>query len=133
MLVLVTVTVPPLVLVGPALVWGAVGGVLTTWTMLLVIPRKLLSPAYSALTVLEPCGRELVMNAATPPPSRATGLPSGTPLVLNCTFPAGAGPLETALVTVSVKVTFEPGKEGFGEEVKLPAVVAIVIVAAAGL
>src|ERR1017187_10394405 len=90
MLVLVRVTVPPLVLVGPAevmdrvspsaswasvrslplrrtsgwfwvapaLVWGAVGGVLTTWTMLLVTPRKLLSPAYSALTVLEPCRTE---------------------------------------------------------------------------
>src|ERR1035441_485366 len=165
MLVLVRVTVPPLVLVGPAevmdsvspsaswdmtrslplrrtsgwfwvapaLVWGAVGGVLTTCTMLLVIPKKLLSPTYSALTVLEPCGRELVMNAANPPPSKATGPPSGTSLVLNCTFPAGAGPLETELVTVTVKVAFEPAKEGFGEEMKAPAVVASVIVAEAGL
>src|ERR1017187_9574470 len=81
-LVLVRVTVPPLVLVGPAevmdnmspfgswetarslalvmtsgwfwvapaLVLGAVGGVLTTCTTMLVTPRKLLFPAYSALT-----------------------------------------------------------------------------------
>src|ERR1035441_7754213 len=106
----------------------ATGVVFTFCTTLLVVPRKLPFPAYSALTVLEPCGSELVMKAATPPPPKATGSPSATPLVLNCTLPAGAGPPGTALVTVAVKVTFDPGNEGFGEELKLPAVVAFVIV-----
>jgi hypothetical protein len=37
------------------------------------------------------------------------------------------------LVTVAVKVTFDPGKDGFGEEVKAPVVVAIVMVCETGL
>src|ERR1035441_3494428 len=59
------------------LVPDAVGGVFTTSTTLLVLPRKLVlprglaAPIYSALTVLEPCGRELVIRVATPLPSKS--------------------------------------------------------------
>ena len=101
---------------------------LTTCTRLLVLPWKLLFPAYSALTVVAPCGSELVASVATPLPFRATAAPRATPLVLNCMFPAGVGPPGTVLVTVAVNVTCTPGTEGFGEEARVLVVVAMVIV-----
>src|ERR1035437_6582745 len=108
----------------PAVMLELVGGVFTTCTTLLVLPRKLLSPAYSALTVIEPCGRMLVTKVAMPPPSRTTGSPSATPLVLNCTLPVGVPAPGGTAPSVAVKVTLAPGKEGLGEAATLLVVLA---------
>ena len=112
----------------PAALFGAVGGVFTTCTTLLVLPRKLPSPAYSAVTVLEPWGRELVISVATPLVSRATGAQRATPLVLNRTVPVGVPAPGATAVNVAVKVTFAPGKEGLGEAITLLVVLAAVMV-----
>ena len=76
---------------------------LTTCTTLLVLPRKLPSPAYSAVTVFEPCGSELVISVATPLVSSATGSHSATPLVLNSTVPVGIPVTGGTALTVAVK------------------------------
>src|ERR1017187_72669 len=106
------------------------GGVFTTCTTLLVLPRKQPSPAYSAVTVLEPCGSELVMKAATPLPSKVTGAPSGTPLVLNNTVPVGVPEPDGTALSVAVKVTFVPGSEGLGEAVRVLVVAAVKVTVA---
>src|ERR1035437_3460078 len=114
--------------VTPAVLSECVGGVFTTCTTLLVLPRKLTSPAYSALTVIEPCGRMLVTRVAIPLPSRTTGSPSATPLVLNCTLPVGVPARGGTAPGAEVKVTSAPGREGLGEAATLLVVLALVMV-----
>jgi hypothetical protein len=53
----------------------------------------------------------------------------GTPLVAKMTLPVGVpAPGNTAL-SVAVKVTFAPGDEGLGEDVKLSWLLALVMLA----
>src|SRR5882724_9357465 len=82
---------------------------------LLVPPRKVPSPAYSATTVLVPALSDEVLKLAAPPLS-ATGSPAAEPLIRNCTTPVGTPLGGGTAVTVAVKVTFDPMVEGFAED-----------------
>src|ERR1035438_6292601 len=110
------------------------GGVLTTSTTLLVLPRKLVlprglaAPIYSALTVLDPCGRELVIRVATPLPFSAIESQRATPFVLNKTVPVGIPAPGATAPSAAVKVTSAPGREGLGEAAMLFVALALVMV-----
>ena len=76
-----------------------------------------------AATALVPRGSKAVL-ALVLPLTRAFVL-SGTPLVENTTLPVGVPPAE---LTLAVKVTFDPGPDGFKDEISAVAELAGVTV-----
>jgi len=93
--------------------------VLTIWRgfKLFVLPKKLPSPAYCTATMFEPCGRSAVLRLAVPFASE-----TGLPMTCHCKeldrARRHAAAWERAL-SVAVKVTFDPGKDGFEEKTQL--------------
>src|SRR5436305_6005694 len=91
--------------------------------------RKFPLPLYSAVIVCVPAVKDDVVNVATPPAFKADGAPRFVPLSLNCTVPLGVPAPE---LTVAVKVTLWPKLDGFNEERRAVAVLALAIVKVCG-
>src|ERR1044071_3116563 len=76
------------------------------------LAMKLASPPYSAVIVWRPAARLEVVREACPPALMDCGAPRFAPLSLNCTVPGG---VPAADVTVAVKVTLCPVRDGLTE------------------
>ena len=99
-----------------------------TGEAVLSLPARLLSPIKTAvIAVLDPTAKVEIEVLAVPP-DKATALPNGVPLVLNCTVPVGVAELGATTLTVAVKVTDWPETEGLAEEATVVVVLACVTV-----
>ena len=76
-----------------------------------------------AVIVCVPADSEEVVNVATPP-LKLTGAPRLLTPSLNYTLPVGAPPAE---LTVAVKVTAWPSKEGLSDELTEVTVLAVLV------
>lgn len=102
-------------------VFDGVEAWLTTWVSTAeLLPLKLLSPPYTAVMEWLPTVSPEVVRPACPEPFRAT-IPKSMLPSKKVTVPVGVPPLP---VTVAVKVTACPAKEGFSEEITVVVVVA---------
>ena len=86
-----------------------------------VLPRKLVSPPYMAVIVLDPSGREEVLKVAAPP-LRVT-VPRVTEFRLNVAEPVGIPP--NCPDTLAVNVTVWPTTDGLTEDESAVEVVAL--------
>ena len=73
------------------------------------------------MTVAVPTARLESAGLLALPPERLTALPKFTPLVLNCTVPAGVPVPGATALTVAVKVTAWPKTDGLAEEARVVA------------
>jgi hypothetical protein len=92
------------------------------------LPRKLVSPPYSAVMAWVPVERLDVLKAACPDELRVP-VPIGAPPSLNVTLPVRPATLE---VTRAVKVTIWPATAGFLDELTLVEVDALLTVCVTG-
>src|SRR4029434_5523531 len=79
-----------------------------------VLPLKLASPLYSAVTIAVPTARVETAALVAVPPLNATALPKSTPLVWNWTVPLRV-PGDPEL-TVAVNVMDWPNTDGLADE-----------------
>src|ERR1051325_9945839 len=99
----------------------------TTCDKLLVTPETMPSPAYHARQGVVPTGKAVVLVEATPLTRALVFM--GTPLVGQVTLRVGGPAPANPALSVAVKVTFAPGDEGLGEDVKLSWLLALVMLA----
>jgi len=83
-------------------------------------------PEYTAVMACDPCASNDVLNVAFPLTS--ADVPSVVDPSFNVTVPAGVPPPGATAVTVTLNVTVCPNVDGFGEEVIVVAVAALLTV-----
>jgi hypothetical protein len=89
----------------------------TVWVKLgEVLPLKLTSPLYTAVTVAVPTVSVDTDALVALPPLIATALPKFTPLVWNWTVPVGVPTPGAVALTIAVNVTDWPNTEGLADE-----------------